>query len=160
MSVGNKKCLKSLNKHIFITLAIMAFIFIQSALPGEISGAESNVLVEFFAKLTRLDAEVLSVVIRKAAHFTEFAVLGLCLTLNVRDFYSAKGISLGRGHVWFMSWLLGTAYAATDEIHQYFVPDRACQLLDVCIDSAGVAAGAIIGVVVCGSWVRKSNKPI
>ena len=141
--------------HFIITLAIMAFIFIQSALPGEISGAESNVLVEFFAKLTGLDAEVLSVVIRKVAHFTEFAVLGLCLTLNVRDFYSAKGISLGRGHVWFMSWLLGTAYAATDEIHQYFVPDRACQLLDVCIDSAGVAVGAMIAVVVCGSRVRR-----
>ena len=138
----------------------MVFIFIQSALPGAVFGAESNVLVKFFAKLTGLDAEVLSVVIRKVAHFTEFAVLGLCLTLNVRDFYSAKGISLGRGHVWFMSWLLGTAYAATDEIHQYFVPDRACQLLDVCIDSAGVAAGAMIMVVVCGRRVRKRNKPI
>lgn len=149
--------IKSKSKlHLILTLAIMVFIFIHSALPGEISGAESNVLVEFFAKLTGLDAEVLSVVIRKAAHFTEFAVLGLCLTLNVRDFYSAKGISLGRGHVWFMSWLLGTAYAATDEIHQYFVPDRACQLLDVCIDSAGVAAGAMIAVVVCGSRVRRN----
>ena len=146
--------------HSIFTLTIMAFIFIQSALPGAVSGAESNVLVEFFAKLTGLDTEVLSVVIRKTAHFTEFAVLGLCLTLNVRDFYSAKGISLGRGHVWFMSWLLGTAYAATDEIHQYFVPDRACQLLDVCIDSAGVAAGAMIAVVVCGSRMRERNKPI
>ena len=143
--------------HSIFTLTIMAFIFIQSALPGAVSGAESNVLVEFFAKLTGLDADVLSVVIRKAAHFTEFAVLGLCLTLNVRDFYSAKGISLGRGHVWFMSWLLGTAYAATDEIHQYFVPDRACQLLDVCIDSAGVAAGAMIAVVVIKHRFKKNN---
>ena len=143
--------------HSIFTLTIMAFIFIQSALPGTVSGAESNVLVEFFAKLTGLDAEVLSVVIRKAAHFTEFAVLGLCLTLNVRDFYSAKGISLGRGHVWFMSWLLGTAYAATDEIHQYFVPDRACQLLDVCIDSAGVAAGAMIAVVVIKHRFKKNS---
>ena len=149
--------MRHIKLHLFLTFATMAFIFIQSALPGDISGAESNVLVEFFARLTGMDAETLSIVIRKAAHFTEFAVLGLCLTLNVRDFYSAKGISLGRGHVWFMSWLLGIAYAATDEIHQYFVPDRACQLLDVCIDSAGVAVGAMIMVIVIKHILIKNN---
>jgi len=142
--------------HIILTLTIMAFIFIQSALPGTISGAESNVLVEFFAKLTGLDAEVLSVVIRKAAHFTEFALLGMCLMLNVRDFYTVKGISLGSVHLWFMSWMLGTAYAATDEIHQYFVPERACQLLDVCVDSAGVAVGSMIMVLVIKHRLKRT----
>lgn len=138
----------SIKKHFFFTLVVVTFIFIQSAFPGELSDAESNVLVRFFADLTGMDVDVLSVVIRKAAHFTEFAVLGMCLTLNVRDFYTLKGISLGNVHVWFISWLLGTAYAATDEIHQYFVPERACQLLDVCIDSVGVAAGAVIMLVI------------
>ena len=45
-----------------------------------------------------------------------------------------------------LAWLIGTAYAVTDELHQHFVPDRACAFTDMCIDSAGVAAGAIIAV--------------
>lgn len=143
--------------HTILTLAVMAFIFIQSALPGDVSGKESNVLVEFFSKLTGLDAEVLSIVIRKAAHFTEFAVLGLCLTLSVRDYYFVKGVTLCSVPVWFMSWMLGTAYAATDEIHQYFVPERACQLPDVCIDSAGVAVGAVIMVLVIKHRLKKNS---
>lgn len=143
--------------HIILTVAVMAFIFIQSALPGEISGAESNVLVRFFAGLTGLDAEVLSLIIRKAAHFTEFALLGMCLAVNVRDICAMKGISPSRLFVWSMSWLIGTAYAATDEIHQYFVPERACQLMDMCIDSAGVFVGVMIMVVVIKHRFKKNS---
>ncbi len=141
----------------YFTIAIMSFIFIQSALPGDISSFESNVLVRLFVDITGWDLKVLSMVIRKVAHFTEFAVLGGCLTTNVRDFYAMKGISLGSVRVWFMSWMLGTAYAASDEIHQYFVPERACQLLDVCIDSAGVAVGSMIMVIVIKHRLIKNN---
>ncbi|MBR3789338.1 MAG: VanZ family protein, partial [Clostridia bacterium] len=35
-------------------------------------------------------------------------------------------------------------YAITDEIHQIFVPDRACQLQDMLIDLAGIVSGFIV----------------
>ena len=44
------------------------------------------------------------------------------------------------------------AYAVTDEIHQAFVPGRACAPMDVLIDSAGAATGAALMVAI--SWMR------
>ena len=42
------------------------------------------------------------------------------------------------------AWVVGTLYAASDEIHQLFVPGRSGQLRDVFLDSAGVAAGILL----------------
>ena len=79
----------------------------------------------------------------------------MCLTLNVKDRLLLKGSSLDFGRLWPASWLMATAYAATDEIHQLFVPERACAFADVCIDSCGAALGAlIVGMVVA----RRKNK--
>ena len=43
-----------------------------------------------------------------------------------------------------LSTIVGGGYAITDEIHQYFVPGRSCQLLDMIIDTTGVVTGIII----------------
>lgn len=39
-------------------------------------------------------------------------------------------------------------YAATDEIHQLFVPGRAGRFSDVCIDGAGAVLGVVVFVVI------------
>ena len=41
----------------------------------------------------------------------------------------------------FLPWLIAALYAASDEIHQLFVPGRSGQLSDVILDSAGALAG-------------------
>ena len=69
-------------------------------------------------------------VLRKGAHVTEYAVFGLLL---VR--------ALGREAPAF---LLGVAYAITDEIHQHFVTGRHASPIDVAIDSAGVLLGLVV----------------
>jgi VanZ family protein len=66
-------------------------------------------------------------VLRKLAHTTEYAVLGVLLL-------RAKG----RVSVAFV---LATLYAVTDELHQSFVAGRHASPLDVAIDAAGVALG-------------------
>ena len=141
---------KAYSVHLSITIAVMLFIFIQSALPGELSDAESNIVVQFIASITGWDEEVLHLFVRKAAHFTEFLILGICLSINMRDL-RAKRIDAGEispdapVRRWCLAaWMIGTAYAVTDEFHQLFVPDRVCSLIDVCIDSAGVACGVFI----------------
>ena len=68
---------------------------------------------------------------RKAAHFTEFTALGACLAVDFRPRLA-------------LPWIIGVADAVTDEIHQIFVPGRACAITDVCIDAAGVALGVVI----------------
>ena len=37
---------------------------------------------------------------------------------------------------------------ATDEIHQYLVPGRACMFTDVCIDSVGALLGILFVTVI------------
>ena len=130
--------------HIIITIAIMVFIFIQSALPGHVSGAESGFFVSMLHKLTDVDFDVLSLIVRKTAHFTEYMMLGISLAVNVSDWRKSKGADLSTFALWRTAWLIGTIYAVTDEIHQYFVPERACAVTDMLIDSAGVAVGVIV----------------
>jgi VanZ family protein len=65
--------------------------------------------------------------LRKAAHMTEYAILGALLLR-----------ALGRE---LPAFLVGVAYAATDEIHQHFVEGRHASAIDVALDSVGVAAG-------------------
>ena len=71
--------------HIIVTVAVMVLIFVHSAMPGDMSGAESGFIVRWIAALTGLPAESLSLIVRKGAHFTEFMVLGGCFVVNVRD---------------------------------------------------------------------------
>jgi VanZ family protein len=66
-------------------------------------------------------------VLRKAAHAAEFAVLGFLL---VR--------ALGRE---LAALAAGIAYAASDELHQTFVPGRQGTVLDVIVDAVGIAVG-------------------
>ena len=72
-------------------------------------------------------------ILRKGAHLTEYAILGALL-------YRA----LGREP---LALAVGIAYAATDELHQYFVRGRHASPVDVAIDAVGVAAGMLI-------WLR------
>lgn len=70
----------------------------------------------------------------KVAHFGAFAVLGLLLGYAAR----AQG--------WAMRWpvLIGLVYAATDEIHQSFVPGRSPDAADWVADALGVVAGCSV----------------
>jgi VanZ family protein len=102
-------------------------------------------------------------IIRKIAHFTEYAAFGASLLFTT---YSFLGAGCGENKVsntaesgettdkpvrhlpksilFLLPWLFGTLYAATDEIHQLFVPGRYGKFHDVLIDSAGVAVGILI----------------
>jgi len=69
-------------------------------------------------------------VLRKAAHVTEYAVLAVLL---VR--------ALGREAP---ALALGVLYAASDEVHQAFVPGRHASPVDVAIDTVGLLIGMLV----------------
>ena len=73
---------------------------------------------------------MLDFVLRKIAHFCEYAILGALLLR-----------ALGRAE---LAVAAGVADAATDEWHQHFVPGRHTALRDVAIDTAGVLAGVFL----------------
>ena len=163
MSIDDNKR-SSCKLHICITIAVMVFIFVQSALPGKLSGAESNIIVQFIAGITGWNEEILKVVVRKAAHFTEYLILGICLSINMQDLRSKRkaegAVSTDEPALNYLlaAWAAGTLYAMTDELHQFFVPDRVCSFTDVCIDSAGVACGVLIYCLCTRKDPRKKRK--
>jgi VanZ family protein len=71
--------------------------------------------------------------VRKAAHFTEYAVLAL---LAARAFAGASRNWL-REHWMVAALVLVALYALTDEFHQTFVPSRTGSIYDSMIDTAG-----------------------
>ncbi len=78
-------------------------------------------------------------ILRKGAHVTEYAIFGLLLMR-----------AIGREAP---SFLLGSAYAITDEVHQHFVSGRHSSPIDVAIDSTGVLIGVLV-FVQARRWTR------
>lgn len=133
----------------------MGVIFYFSSQSGEESSHLSGGITELAARLIRPDLDQMSQAdqqaflnqvsffVRKGAHFSEYAVLGVLLTGFFRTF-AWKGWARG-----LVSWGIGTVYAATDEFHQTFSDGRSPQIRDVCIDSSGVLFGILAMAAIC-----------
>ena len=83
-------------------------------------------------------------VVRKAAHFSEFAVLGFFLLGHFR----ALALKTALHRPMAGAAVAGFLYAVSDELHQGFVSGRSPGLLDVGIDSAGVIFGILVMTLV------------
>jgi VanZ family protein len=78
--------------------------------------------------------------LRKAAHLTEYFILGALL------FRAARGEAGGwRGRWAATALLLALAVAVTDEWHQTFVPSRTASPWDVLLDMAGATLALLVG---------------
>lgn len=114
----------------------MGLIF--SASTGEFSASNTSLIVRplllwLFPDISEERIALAHFLVRKAAHFTEYAVLGL---LMARAFTSSSHATLR--HRWFaVSLLLIAVYALTDEFHQSFVASRTASVFDSMIDTAG-----------------------
>ena len=118
----------------------LAFIWGNSLLPGEISGAFSDWVKALLAPLFGWDQNGPDGggLLRKIAHFTEFACLGVCLrwfwgmleTKRLKPFFCALGMA-------FLT-------ACIDEAIQIFVPLRGPGIKDVLIDTAGALTGITV----------------
>lgn len=119
-----------------LLIANLAFIWGNSLLPGEISGAISDWVKNLLALLFPGDGPIASGggLIRKIAHFTEFAALGALLGWLFAMLQKKK----------YWPLLCGITAACVDETIQRFVPDRGPSLKDVGIDACGVLTGMIL----------------
>jgi len=119
-----------------LLLLNLCFIWGNSLLPGSVSGAFSDWVKSILEALLPGDAAgpAGGGLLRKAAHFTEFAALGALLAW--------RGAMLGRKPVWAL--FQGIGAACLDETIQMFIPDRGPALFDVGIDTCGVAAGMLL----------------
>ncbi|MER2026713.1 MAG: VanZ family protein [Lachnospiraceae bacterium] len=148
-------------KFTIIVIAIMAFIFFQSALPADLSSEESgrvvDLIVRLFQGVAPIDRETLVFIVRKGAHFTEYMILGGFLVPAVKEWMAVDTTPVPVVRERITAWLAGTLYAMTDEIHQSFVPGRSCELRDMGIDSCGVLAGVLVVSLAIRLKERKSS---
>ena len=118
----------------FLVLIWMTIIFIMSSFDSVESSNQSNFIVDIIANIFKIEnIELLSFIIRKLAHYTEYLILGF-LVINM---FTKNNIN----NLYLISIILCIIYATSDEIHQIFVPGRACQLRDILIDSIGSITG-------------------
>ncbi len=138
---------------------IFTFSMETAAESSESSGGFIRLLLETFDRdfsvLSSADQhtmiESLSYFVRKSAHFCIFGMLGLLVTSAVSTYrLSPKNTAL-------LSLGICALYAVSDEIHQYFVPGRACMLRDMLIDTCGASCG-IAAVSFLIYIVRKHRK--
>ena len=145
-------------------LAVAVMIFVFSAQDAISSMRTSDAVTYWLIRLRipgydqlpqKEQDEILqqySYVVRKAAHFTEFALLGLFLRLLFN--------ALSLRWQFIPAWAAGTLYAATDELHQLLLGTRSGMWQDVCIDSGGVLFGALIAMgilALCARWKKKKG---
>ena len=129
----------------------MILIFSLSAQPAassnNLSKGVTKIIVEVVGRILPLDIEMSTVndivsqfnhFVRKFAHFFAYAVLGFLVAFA----FSKSGVQ-GR-RAFLLSLMVCVTYAASDEVHQLFVPGRGCQIKDVMIDSAGSAVGIAV----------------
>ena len=152
-----------------LTIAWMIFIFFMSSMEQEESASQSSTVIDFVCSVFvrgysemppagKLEMqEKLTFPVRKGAHMTEYAILGMLLSLTVYEyiveyeFFAMKNSTLlsereeiAEKTAFPPALVLGLLYACSDEIHQTFVRGRSGEVRDVLVDTAGVLAGALL----------------
>ncbi len=130
-------------------------------------------------------AEAFEPFLRKGAHVTEYFILNFTVFLPVTVYctterhilatessaYALAKLKKGTYHSTsdsilsfplrlIVTCLLSVALAAFDELHQYFVPGRDGRVLDVAIDSIGIALSAALIIIVYLLISRNRRKRI
>ena len=151
-----------------LTVAMMIVIFCFSMENAEQSDQRSGVYANIIISVTHPEYEQLkpeeqqkiyddtSLIIRKLAHFAEYALLGCLLRLCLESWFghllpSVRTLSL-------VSIMAGAFYAVTDELHQLQTDGRSGQFTDVLVDSCGVISGVVLWALLIGhTWKEKKN---
>ena len=149
---------------LLILIAIwMTIIFIFSNQPsktsGEISGNLSRKILSTTGILEKINIDnrekvviTTEKVLRKIAHYLIY-LLGGILLMSYANIYN-----IANNKKMFYASVAGAIYAVTDEIHQYFIPGRACMWQDVWLDSLGVMTGVCIAGLIYYILKRKEEK--
>ncbi|MFZ0064405.1 MAG: VanZ family protein [Pyrinomonadaceae bacterium] len=130
----------------------MAFIFLAST--GAFAGENTSrilrpFLLWLFPHVTEEQIAVIHLLIRKFAHFSEYAVLGF---LAARAF-AGSAQRLLREHWTTVSAILVVIYALLDEFHQSYVASRSASIFDSLIDIAGG-----LFALICFAYFRRTRR--
>lgn len=124
-----------------VLLSWMLFIYYLSDQPAVLSAETSRTLSQQILEAVRKDptpqmVRSFDAFLRNSAHFGVFFILGIFAYFT----FSNQGFKFPG----FISFVFGTTYAFSDEVHQIFVAGRAFQLRDLALDSLGGFLGVAL----------------
>ena len=118
-------------------LILCLFIFHQSSLSSTASSGLSLRITEWiYPAFAWIEKQTFHFLIRKAAHFSEFFMLGLSLLWPLKE-------SSHR----FLYFVLCICIPVCDEAIQYFTPGRAAMITDCMIDASGMLCAWLSGSI-------------
>jgi len=113
MVIFYSKSIRFLNIHL-PWLLVMVLIALQSHISGDNMGSS----------------------LRYSDKFTHFLVFGLLTWLITRAVFKGENTFIQQNYFWFVLTVLAV-FAIIDEMHQYFTPGRASEILDWLADMSG-----------------------
>ena len=134
-----------------LAIICMGVIFWLSSRTAEESSQQSGIILQWLIKVFG-DNGFTDFIVRKLAHFLEFT--GLCFLVS-NALYQTRGRLSP-----VIATVITSIYAVSDEVHQIFVPGRACQLMDWVIDTCGAVLGCVIFFLLLTLVRKVSKKPI
>lgn len=151
--------LKLLSKHkkiyriiaIVLVLIWMFTVFYFSNQPSQISENQSDTIVQKLLEIffNNTDIQNIDFIVRKLAHLFLYTIGGMLVFNLILTYHKSLKLTL------CISSMTCIIYAISDEIHQYFIPGRSCQLIDVGIDSIGICIGiCFMCFIVRKEWIK------
>ncbi|HIT84750.1 MAG TPA: VanZ family protein [Candidatus Ornithomonoglobus intestinigallinarum] len=146
---------------VLTTAAMMVLIFMLSSQTSESSASLSTGVTQRIVDLVASVANIpssekpsmvlaLHHIVRKAAHFTLYALLGL----SANAMFTSLCPKSGRLKRVLYTAVFCCLSAALDELHQKFVSGRGPQVTDVMIDTAGALCGCAVFAVLTAAAKR------
>ena len=141
---------------LLVSVAVVAITTWSSGQTAAVSGGASRGIVSWFLSYlpggyTQDTVALLDHLLRKAAHFTLYFILGFSLT---GCFQRQSRVPPALAAL-----LTGAVFAGLDEFHQIFVDGRGPALSDVFLDTCGVAAGCLLRTVLHKIRSTRARKP-
>jgi hypothetical protein len=150
IDMNNISKVKKIISIILVVLWMITVFYFSSEIGDDSSQTSGNTIRKIITFINKNMSEqkleeiieLLQPFVRKLAHFTLYTIGGI-LIYNIMN----QTNNSNKNKI-IKSQLLGSIYAITDELHQYFVPGRSCRLFDVFIDSCGIFTGIIIYILI------------
>jgi VanZ family protein len=138
-----------------LTISTAVFIFWNSSKSAEDSTALSTGVMSFLQSglnSFNIGAELTDHIVRKTAHFVEYATFGFLLMFSFRSYTSKI-----KKYIWIPI-LITVITPIIDECIQLFSPGRAFLVSDMLLDTAGALVGAGISCFLLWLYSRIFNR--
>ena len=145
-TIGKNKTLAIISWIFAAIVAVIIFHFSSETAEESAALSESllSAIIEFIGKY------IPHALVRKTAHFCEFAALGFFVSSGFR-------FSFGKRYI-FLPLICCALYATSDEIHQIFVDGRAFVFFDIFIDACGSLTGILVLTLLVFIIEKKMNR--